>query len=245
MQNGISAARNPISMARESVVLVSSGRRVDSKQILPADALLLSSFDQQFSFLINEFGTGFVVNTAGQIVTCMHVVERAIKRPSEDNQLIVWQVNESNALFPHTIQYDNVVASKSHDIAVLTPQDGQALVPLSGGPARRRSGGQPVHYWGWFYSQERAALLMVLRNGILCPNVLPASEEMAARLLFEGVAVAGSSGSALVNFQGELVGMVNAVHTRPKEAVDVGEAVPVSAIYDVLNYAGIKLAWEE
>lgn len=244
-ESPISRHPNLVGLARNSVVLVTYGREVSASHTIKKDEIVLTGPDRSLLFHVSGFGTGFVINSAGQVVTCDHILTEAARQKSKNTRMLMWQVTEGGLFCPYPIAADRIVSDKNHDIAVLTPVGEPLLNPLSGPPARRRSGGQPVYYWGWFYSPERHSLVIVLRSGLLRTDLHPAGEGASARLLFEGVAAAGASGSALVNSQGELVGMVSALRFHPNQPTDVGEAVPVSAIYDILSYSGVKPTWEE
>lgn len=236
---------NPVVMARRSVVLVTWGKEIPSSQTPRKELTVLTSPDKQFQFRVFGFGTGFVVNAAGQVATCFHVIEEALRLKLPHSQIVIWQLSDSGLFCPHPIDPEKIADSVSNDLAVLTPKESKLQNPLPGPPVRAYSEGQHLFYWGWFYRPERRTIDVVLRSGILSAVVQTGDNGAADRLLFEGVAAVGSSGSALVNPAGELVGMVSALHLGHDLPPGLGEAVPAGAIDTILSDLQVKPAWSK
>jgi S1-C subfamily serine protease len=168
-----------------------------------------------------EYGAGIVVAEEGLVLTALHVVRQA-------SSLHVRTAGGSEHVA--TVHATDGPA----DLALLRIEAEGATFPVAqlGDDARMLPGesvlvvGNPFGLGG---TVTRGILSATGRRGVVPDNVVPLLQTDAA-------INPGSSGGALVNLRGEVIGLVNAILTRTGSSQGVGFAVPASEIRSALPY---------
>lgn len=180
-------------------------------------------------FIPNQFGTGVVIDAAGLILTAYHVVD------DESAAYFVTTVNR------RTLRAQIKAADPRSDLAVLQVE-AQDLKPITLGDADKLRRGQFVIALGNPYSIARdgqaSASWGIVAN--LGRKVGASQAEKAAGMksYYLGGMIQtdarlnlGTSGGALLNLQGEMVGLTTALAAVSGYEQSAGYAVPVDASF--------------
>jgi S1-C subfamily serine protease len=164
-----------------------------------------------------SLGSGVVVDSAGDILTCLHVVAGATSI----------QVTFADG----TKSAATVVSSQpANDIAVLKASDPPAkLVPAVLGNPRAVQIGSEAFVLGspfGLYGSESAGVISGLNRSFQLPNNGPT---LTGLIQIDAAVNPGNSGGPLVNRDGQVVGIVTGLVNPTKEDVfiGIGLAVPI------------------
>lgn len=231
---------NAIRNAERSVVSIA---RVSRRGDEPARDLRVEAF-QPFNqpvithpadptdpeFVPNEFATGVVVDRSGLILTNYHVIDR-------DSAHYVTTVDRK--VFQTKIK----AADPRSDLAVLQIIDavaGTEFVPIKFGDAKQLKKGQIVISLGNPYAIARdgqvSASWGIVSN--LARKVAPRSTEEESTLHQYGTLIQtdaklnlGTSGGALLNLKGEMIGLTTALAATAGYEQAAGYAIPVDETF--------------
>jgi S1-C subfamily serine protease len=185
-------------------------------------------------------GSGFVIDTAGHIVTNYHVVEGAREV----------QVNFSG---DDRMDARVVGSDPSTDIAVLQiAAQARALTPLPLGDSETVRVGDAVIAIGNPFSLERtvtAGIVSALQRRITAPNGFAIDEVIQT----DAAINRGNSGGPLLNANGEVVGVNAQIETETGGNVGIGFAIPINTVKEVVSqlieggkvehaYLGVEMA---
>jgi putative serine protease PepD len=156
----------------------------------------------------SEMGSGIVLTSDGLIVTNNHVVAPIHAGPPESASHVVTLYDGRTAVF------SVVAADPSSDIAVVRAQGIAGLTPVSVGSSAGLRVGQPVAAVGsplGLQNTVTAGVISALNRPVL--TVADADNQLAAfdAIQTDAALNPGSSGGALVDMNGELIGMNSAI----------------------------------
>jgi serine protease Do len=233
------ALMQAIARSEKSVVSIARVRRSDTPRDGRSD--LLNQLEQPFAtanpidptdpdFVPNEFAAGVVVDPSGLILTNCHVIDR-----ESDHY-----VTTSERKVFHTTVY---AADPRSDLAVLRVIDAVAasdFVPIKFGDASRLKKGQIVIALGNPYAIARdgqvSASWGIVSNLSRKEARFRPTEELSLNQLGTLIQTdaklnLGTSGGALVNLQGEMIGLTTAVAAVAGYEESAGFAIPVDAAF--------------
>ncbi len=181
-------------------------------------------------FVPNEFATGVVVSQAGLILTNYHVLGDV-----EDGKNAYWVTTSERKVYPARIK----AADPRHDLAVLEI-DARDLAPIRFGDGEKTRRGQIVIALGNPYAIARdgqcSASWGIVSN-ILRKAPPQASDAVAGQkptLHHYGTLIQtdaqlnlGSSGGALLNLRGEMIGLTTSLAALSGYERSAGYAIPV------------------
>ncbi len=168
---------------------------------------------------VQSLGSGFVINTAGYIVTNAHVVQRAEK---------------ITVTFPDGSEYQAraISSDPNHDLAVLKiePAAGVKLAHLPLGRSDDLMVGETViaigNPLGFANTLTTGVISAIDRTASLRGDV-----EIRGLIQTDAPINPGNSGGPLLNVKGELIGVNTAIHAR---AQNIGFAIAVDRLADEL-----------
>jgi S1-C subfamily serine protease len=167
-------------------------------------------------------GSGFVIDTAGHVVTNFHVIQGSSK---------VEVSFSGNDEMPATV----VGRDPSTDIAVLRIKgaQGRALTPLDLGNSDVVRVGDAVVAIGNPFGLERtvtAGIVSALQREITAPNGFAID-----RVIQTDAAINhGNSGGPLLNADGRVIGVNSQIESESGGNVGIGFAVPINTVKDVV-----------
>lgn len=230
-----SAERSVVSIARVSQRAAESGRDLRADVFQPfnqpvVQRPLVDPTDPEF--VPNEFATGVVVDRSGLILTNYHVIDR-------DSAHYVTTVDRK--VFQTKIK----AADPRSDLAVLQIVDaapGSEFVPIKFGDAKRLKKGQIVISLGNPYAIARdgqASASWGIVSNLARKSVTRSSYiEEDSTLHQYGTLIQtdarlnlGTSGGALLNLKGEMVGLTTALAATSGYEQSAGYAIPVDATF--------------
>ena len=184
------------------------------------------------TFIPNEFGTGVIVDRRGLVLTNLHVLG-----DPEDNHYAVWLKRRP---FRATVK----ATDPWSDLAVLEIE-GDGLTPITFGKADDLRKGQIVIALGNPYGIARdgevSASWGIVSNLLRKAPSQPDPNRSSGRrptvhhygtLIQADVRLhLGTSGGALVNLHGEMVGMTTSLAARAGYEKSIGYAIPVSEAF--------------
>jgi S1-C subfamily serine protease len=168
------------------------------------------------------FGSGFVIDKAGHIVTNYHVVQAA------SNVEVSFSAGDS-------VDANVVGVDPTTDIAVLkVDMPASALRPLPLGDSNDVQVGDPVVAIGNPFGLERtvtAGIVSALQREIQSPNGFDIDQVIQTDAQING----GNSGGPLLNAQGEVIGVNSQIETGGTGLgnVGIGFAIPVNTVREV------------
>jgi putative serine protease PepD len=178
----------------------------------------------------SELGSGIVLSSDGLIMTNCHVVAPINSEPAERVSSVVTFNDGRSAVF-------SVVATDpTSDIAVVRAQGITGLVPVSVGSSARLRVGQQVAAVGsplGLQNTVTTGVISALNRAV--SSIADADNHLAAfdAIQTDAALNPGSSGGALVDMNGELVGMNSAIATLAdiggirSGSIGIGFAIPV------------------
>jgi S1-C subfamily serine protease len=210
------ATRDPAGVAVDAAWSVSNGRAIAVERVAPAVLAIRAR-----NPLREESGTGVVMDAKGYVLTAHHVVHEATE---------IFVRDRNGRDYPATIQgYDEAA-----DLALLAiDAPGLIFQPARLGHSATARVGETVVAVGSPFGLSQTATSGILsakgRTQVVADNVVPL-------LQTDAPINPGSSGGALINVRGELIGLVNAILTRSGHNQGIGFAVPIDEIVRVLPY---------
>jgi S1-C subfamily serine protease len=174
-------------------------------------------------------GTGFVWDENGHIVTNLHVVRDALRRPGA--QLEVQLGDSSSTTPPQVFTAEFVGAVSKHDIAVLKiAAEPSLLVPITIGASDDLKVGQNVLAIGNPFGFERTLSTGVI--GGLNRSVGSDDGNILAGMIQTDAAInPGNSGGPLLDSEGRLIGVTTAIVSTSGASAGLGFAVPVNDVH--------------
>jgi putative serine protease PepD len=180
-----------------------------------------------------ELGSGIVLTPDGLIMTNYHVVAPVHAGPSEPASTVVTFHDGRSTAF------SVVAADPKSDVAVIRAQGITGLIPISFGRSASLHVGQPVVAVGSPLGLEDTVTIGVI-SALHRPvsTVADAGNQLAAldAIQTDAALNPGSSGGALVDMNGELIGMNSAIarlvsaagsDTIQSGSIGIGFAIPV------------------
>ncbi|PHQ35085.1 trypsin-like peptidase domain-containing protein [Rhodopirellula bahusiensis] len=165
----------------------------------------------------DDQGSGLVMDTEGYVLTCNHVVEGA------------------NAVFVRTadgrkIHATKVVGDPVTDLAVIQLGDTDQLTPVRFGDSDRLRVGDWVVSLASPYDLQQSVSVGIVSstNRWLSSSPVPMIQNDASTN-------PGSSGGALLNLRGEVVGIMEGCLSTTREFQGIGLATPVNVAREIAN----------
>jgi putative serine protease PepD len=210
----------PLSAGKTSVAAV-------AQELLPSTVQISAEYEGQEG---GATGSGFVIDTAGHIVTNNHVVEQAAK---DDGLIEV--VDQDGDRFEATV----VGRSPVYDLAVLLCEEAKEMKPAALGQSRALHVGDPVVAIGsplGLSSTVTAGIVSALQRPVTTGN--SASESSYINAVQTDAAInPGNSGGPLVNMLGQVIGVNSAIATTGGTTggdqagnIGVGFAIPMEQV---------------
>lgn len=173
-----------------------------------------------------SLGSGFIVNSAGFIVTNLHVIEKS-------NRIIVRLLDDKG-------EYEAriVGADKKTDLALLKVDVQKPLPAVTIGDSERLEVGDPVIAIG-----NQFQLGQTVTSGIVSATSrrLPTSSPYDAFIQTDAVINPGSSGGPLFNTHGEVVGINTAIFSPARGQfggsgfnIGIGFAIPINLAKEII-----------
>jgi len=223
-----------IERAEQSVVAVARVRKPEDRAVVPSIPQLFREErdPSRPDFIPNEFGAGVVVDAAGLILTTAHVVGEP-----EHSEYVVWSRQRPFAarLLAADPWYDLAVLEvEADDLTPIAFGDGDAtrkgqIVVALGNPYAIARDGDVNASWGIISNRLRTAppVPRPRVNGGERPTLHHYGTllQTDARLAF------GYSGGALLNLQGEMIGLTTAYAAGPGYEQAAGFAIPVNGSF--------------
>ena len=162
-------------------------------------------------------GSGVIINANGDIMTCLHVILNATAI-----QVVFADGNASSAQVKST--------DPARDIAILTATNPPAkLVPAVLGSSRSMQVGSDAYIVGYPFGMTgslTAGVVSGLNRSLQLPNDGP---NLQGLIQFDAAVNPGSSGGPLLNRNGQVVGIVEALvnPTNQDVFIGIGLATPI------------------
>jgi putative serine protease PepD len=198
-----------------------------AEQLLPSTVQISAEYEGQAG---GATGSGFVLDSAGHIITNNHVVEQA----AEDDGLIE-VVDQDGNRFEATV----VGRSPVYDLAVLFCDEAKKLKPASLGESRALHVGDAVVAIGsplGLSSTVTAGIVSALQRPVTTGDSASSSSYINA-VQTDAAINPGNSGGPLVNLVGQVVGVNSAIATTGGGTTDqeagnigVGFAIPIEQV---------------
>jgi serine protease Do len=233
-----------IAKAERSVVAIARVRRNQSPQLrvgdlVPANPLGLEQTPTSPDFVPSHFGSGVIISNDGFIVTCAHVLEDPLQ-----NDYYVWmdkRVYEAKVVSKPAKVY---AADPFTDLAVLKI-DAQQLTPIAMAKTENLKKGQFVIALGNPYAiardgQASASWGIVANLNRVAPseggegNALITKESLhqfGTLIQTDAKLNLGTSGGALINLQGEMIGLTTALAATSGYEQSAGFAIAVDDLF--------------
>ena len=190
-------------------------------------------------FVPNEFGTGVVIDRNGLILTNYHVLGKI-----EENDYYVW-LNRRPFQVIKVMKADAVKAAdpwtdlavlqiRAADLEPITFGDGakvrkgQIVVSL-GNPYAIARDGQPSASWGIVSNLSRKATLNPTSTGE--KEKASSIHEYGTMIQTDARLNLGTSGGALVNLKGEMIGLTTSIAAMQQYESAAGFAIPVNDMF--------------
>jgi len=208
-----------VARAAPSVVQVEAQRR-DSSTSISSNPMLNELFgNDSVSSTVTSQGSGIVVRADGHILTNYHVVH--------DAELITVTLTDRRRLPAEVVGID-----AETDIAVLRVQAPDPLQPITAGDDGRLAVGDVVLAIGNPYGIGQTVtqgIVSALRRHVGGFSVYDQFIQTDAAIN------PGSSGGALVNLHGELIGLNTSVFNGAKDARGISFAIPARMLFSIVD----------
>jgi len=212
---------NVAEQANPAVVTITTTQTVRVRQQSPFSFFFDDPrFDQEREYQRSGLGSGVIVSEEGYILTNNHVIERA-----DDIRVILFGGDELEA--------EIVGTDPASDIAVLkVDQSDLTAIPMGDSDAIRT--GEMVLAIGSPLSQDFAH---TVSKGIISASGRTSLGLNAFENYIQTDAAInpGNSGGALINLDGELIGINTAIASRSGGSQGIGFAIPVNMARDVME----------
>jgi putative serine protease PepD len=198
-----------------------------AQELLPSTVQISAEYEGEAGAAT---GSGFVIDTAGHIITNNHVVEQA----AEDDGPIEIVDKDGN-------RYDATVVGRSpvYDLAVLLCEEAKDLKPASLGDSLALRVGDPVVAIGsplGLSSTVTAGIVSALQRPVTTGDSASSSSYINA-VQTDAAINPGNSGGPLVNLLGQVVGVNSAIATTGGSItgddagnIGVGFAIPMEQV---------------
>ncbi len=190
------------------------------------------------SFFATSQGSGFLVDTAGHILTNYHVVQSATSV----------QVTLSDG---RTLDARITGTSPADDLALLTvdPNDVSRITPLALGDSSQLQPGQMAVALGSPFGLQNSVTVGVV-SGVNRTQSSGVGRPITGMVQTDASINPGNSGGPLLDSQGEVIGINTAIETSPTGgATGVGFAIPINTAKNVMaqllsnNSTVLKRPW--
>ena len=210
------ATRDPAGIAIDTAWSVSQGHAEAVARAAPAVVAVRAKRK-----LREENGSGVLVDAGGLVLTAFHVVQEATEIRVRDHD---------GRDYPARIRG----ADEAADLALLAlDAPGAVFRPIRFGDSVRARVGESVFAIGSPFGLSQTVTAGILsakeRTQVVTDNVVPLLQTDAA-------INPGSSGGALLNARGELIGLINAILSQTGRSQGVGFAIPVEEIHRALPF---------
>jgi putative serine protease PepD len=211
-------SRAPLRAGNHSVASV-------AQRLLPSTVQVLAEYQGKQD---GATGSGFVLDRSGHYITNNHVVADAVEH---DGPIEVVDQNGD--------KYDAKVVGRSptYDLAVLYVKGGPALPPASLGSARVLHVGDQVVAFGsplGLSSTVTAGIVSALNRPVTTSDTGSTSSYINA-VQTDAAINPGNSGGALVDVNGNLIGINTLIFSRSGGYQGIGFAIPVSIAKKVME----------
>lgn len=212
---------NVAEQANPTVVTITTSQTVRVRQQSPFSFFFDDPrFDQEREYQRSGLGSGVIVSDDGYIITNNHVIDRA-----DEIRVILYGGDELDA--------EIVGTDPASDIAVLkVERDDLPAIPMGDSDAIRT--GEMVLAIGSPLSQNFAH---TVSKGIISASGRTSLGLNAFENYIQTDAAInpGNSGGALINLDGELIGINTAIASRSGGSQGIGFAIPVNMARDVME----------
>jgi S1-C subfamily serine protease len=214
----------PSAQTKPEVIIQTSSPGFDASQVFQEASPGVVTIRSIFSTGAAE-GSGFVLNTDGEIVTNAHVVTDESTGSRKPAKEVFVEFTDRNVLPAEVVGFDPFA-----DVALLKVKpDGFALHPLQLGDDKKLQVGQPVAAIGSPFGEQQS-----LSVGVV--SAIDRSVESLTQFQIDGAIQTdasinpGNSGGPLLDAGARVVGINQQIETNSGANDGVGFAVPVSAI---------------
>ncbi len=237
------AVVDAISRAEQSVVAIARVRRdqapasrIEQFPVLGAGPVFESPMS--FDYVPTDFASGVVIAANGLIVTCAHVLDdprrndyfvwldkRAYKATVVSRPARVLASDPFTDLALLKIEADGLTVAKPGDANKL--RKGQFVIAL-GNPYAIARDGQASASWGIIANLKRIAPVEEKSNGTA---MLTSQHQFGTLIQTDARLNFGTSGGALINLQGELVGLTSSLAALSGFEQPAGFAIAVDELF--------------
>ena len=227
-----SSLADAVNKAAPSVISIHSTIRQQielppAEEIPPLFRNLLQSIPAERSY--NSLGSGVIVSAEGHVLTSLHVIEGA-----EDIEVRFGDENNNTFIGAAKL----VGADPETDLALLKIEATQLPAPIPIGSSDGVRVGDTVLAIG-FPSQELISQKSVSR-GIVSALGIPQNGLPIVEYIQTDAAINyGNSGGALVNADGELIGINSFIYSQSGGSDGIGFAVPIGVVDQLIAYGEV------
>jgi len=207
-----------VERTKDAVVNIAAEKVIAQRQNPFGNDAFFRDFGRMALVPANSLGSGFIVHSAGYVVTNNHVIDRANK--------ITVELNDGRK-----VPAELVSADATADLALLKISDAKNLPVLSLGDSADLMPGEPViavgNPLGYSHSVSTGIVSAVHRtlkddNGqVLMPDLIQTDAAINP----------GNSGGPLLNAYGQVIGINTAIRG---DAQNIGFAIPVNKLRDLI-----------
>lgn len=224
LQDFNDAIVNIVDQTNQSVVTITTTQTITRRRQSPFSLFFDDPrFDQEQEFLREGLGSGVIVSEDGYIITNNHVIENA-------DEIVVGLYDGDE------VDAEIVGTDPASDIAVLKIEE-ENLTAISMGDSESIRTGELVLAIGSPLAQELAhsvSMGIVSAKGRASLG-LQLGNLYANFIQTDAAINPGNSGGALINLDGELVGINTAIASRTGGYQGIGFAIPINMARDVME----------
>lgn len=171
-------------------------------------------------------GTGFVLNTKRQVVTCAHVID------TTKNLFYVSGSLTSPVLVKHKLKLINLMPE--YDLALLQSDNDLCNRPLISEKSFNFIANQHLFYLGYNYTVSNDTLKSLQANNAIISSVGKTFEgtTIIDFIEFSGVGIPGYSGGPVINDEGKVVGIMREAWL--KQGVKGGQVQLINRAFSIL-----------
>ncbi|MBF0240871.1 MAG: trypsin-like peptidase domain-containing protein [Desulfamplus sp.] len=215
-----SSKRVPIAVSKVRGAVVYITGRKNSNALLPPSSALIS-FTQPTSLPGDKMGSGIIIDSRGYIITNYHVVSQIT-----DIQVSLYGIKDRT--YPCTI----ISMHPDIDIAVIKIDTGFLLQTATLGNSDMVEVTDEVIAIGCPFSLEQSVTHGIISDTSRTVDI--DGRQYESLLQTDAVINSGNSGGALINMEGEVIGVNVAIYAPSRVYCGVGFAIPINRVKLIL-----------